>query len=156
MWFERTLVIYLSYTQIFGWPLPSIMLPNGTRFHINDTLYSSKSTGNFLNFKYIHRNGYHIESMSEGNTKCLYITSIVYDKKLDVEKLSTTFSRLYHTIIKSIESYIVVDQNFNDLKNFILWHGKLGHLGSSMILIIIEYSHKHPIKNQKILLPNEY
>ena len=28
----------------------------GTRFHINDALYSSKSTRNLLSFKDIHRN----------------------------------------------------------------------------------------------------
>ena len=62
------------------------MLPNETRFHINDALYSSKPTRNLLSFKDIHRNGYHIETMNEGNTECLYITSIVYDKKLVDEK----------------------------------------------------------------------
>ena len=59
--------MYLSYAQIFGQPLASIMLPNETRFHINDTLYSRKSTKNLLNFKDIHINGYHIETMNEGN-----------------------------------------------------------------------------------------
>ena len=34
----------------------NIMLPNGTRFHINDALYSSKCTRNLLNFKDIRRN----------------------------------------------------------------------------------------------------
>ena len=37
----------------------NIMLPNGTRLHINDALYSSKSKRNFLSFKDIRRNGYH-------------------------------------------------------------------------------------------------
>ena len=41
----------------------NIMLPNGTRFHINDALYSNKSKRNLLSFKYIRRNGYHIETM---------------------------------------------------------------------------------------------
>ena len=45
----------------------NIMLPNGTRFHINDALYSSKSKRNFLSFKDIRKNGYHIETMNEGN-----------------------------------------------------------------------------------------
>ena len=66
----------------------NIMLPNGTRFHINDALYSSKSTRNLLNFKYIRRNGFHIETMNEGNTICLYITSMIFGKKLITEKLS--------------------------------------------------------------------
>ena len=58
------------------------MLLNGTRFHISDPLYSSKSTRNLLSFKDIRRNGYHIKNINEGNTKCLYITSIVSYKKL--------------------------------------------------------------------------
>ena len=77
----------------------NIMLPNGTRFHINDALHYSKSIRNLLNFKYIRRNGCHIETMNEGNTKCLYITSIVYGKKLTIEKFLAFSSGLYHTII---------------------------------------------------------
>ena len=38
------------------------MLTNGTRSHINDALYSSKSRINFLSFKDIRRIGYHIKS----------------------------------------------------------------------------------------------
>ena len=78
------------------------MQPNGTRFHINDALYSSKSTRNLLSFKDIRRNGYHIETSDGDNTKCLYITSIVFGKKLIMEKLSAFSSGLYHTNIKSI------------------------------------------------------
>ena len=49
---------------IEGFKRANIMLRNGTRFHINDALYSSKSTRNLLNFKDIHINGYHIETMN--------------------------------------------------------------------------------------------
>ena len=45
----------------------NIVLPNGTRFHIYDALYSSKSRRNLLSFKDIRRNGHHIETMNEGN-----------------------------------------------------------------------------------------
>ena len=41
----------------------NITLPNRTRFHINNTLYSNKSKRNLLSFKDIRRNGYHIETM---------------------------------------------------------------------------------------------
>ena len=85
------------------------MLPNGTRFHINDALYSSKSTRNLLSFKDVRKNGYHIETMNEGNKENLYITSIIYGKKIVVEKLSTFSSGLYHMTIKPIESYVVVN-----------------------------------------------
>ena len=37
-----------------------------------------------------------------------------------------------------------------------LWHDRLGHLKSLMMRRIIEHSHGHPLKNQKILLLNEY
>ena len=36
---------------IEGFGRENIMLPNGTRFHINDALYSSKSIRNLLSFK---------------------------------------------------------------------------------------------------------
>ena len=132
------------------------MLPNGTRFHINDVLYSSKSTRNLLSFKDIRKNGYHIETMNEGNKESLYITSITYGKKIIIEKFPAFSSMLYHTTIKPIESYAVMNQKFNDLKIFTLWHNRLGHPGSSMMWRIIEQSHGHPLKNQKILLPNEF
>ena len=130
---------------IEGFERVSIMLPNGTRFYINDALYSSRSTRNLLSFKDIRRNGYHIETMNKGKKECLYITSIVYDKKLIMKKLSAFSSGLYHTNIKPIKPYVVMNQKFNDPKTFILWHYRLG--GSSMIRRIIEYSHEHPLKN---------
>ena len=65
--------------------------------------------------------------MNEDNIECIYITFIVYGKKLIMEKLSAYSSRLYHTNIKSIESYVVMNQKFNDSKTFALWHERLGH-----------------------------
>ena len=56
----------------------NIMLSNGTRFYINDTLYSSKSRRNMLSFKDIRRNGYHIETVNEDNVEYFYITSIIW------------------------------------------------------------------------------
>ena len=103
-------------------------------------LYSSKSRRNLLSFKDIHRNGYHIETMNEENVEYLYITSIISGQKLIMEKLPAFSSRLYHTTIKPIESYVVVNQKFND-------HDRLGHPGSSMMHRIIEHSHGHPLKN---------
>ena len=73
-----------------------------------------------------------------------------------MEKMSAFSSGLYHTNIKSIKSYVVLNQKFNDPKSFVLWHDRLGHPRSSMMRRIIEHSHGHPLKNQKILLQNEY
>ena len=123
------------------------MLPNGTRFHINDALYSSKSTRNLLSFKDIHKNGYHIETMNEGNKESFYITFITYGKKIVAKKFTAFSSRLYHTTIKPIESYAVMKQKFNDPRIFTLWHNRLGYPGSSMMRRIIEQSHGHPLKN---------
>ena len=73
-----------------------------------------------------------------------------------MEKLPSFSSGLYHTIIKPIESYVVMNQKFNNPKVFVLWHDRLGHPRSSMMCQIIEHSHEHPLKNQKILSSNEY
>ena len=90
---DKRYLLYLTLTNanvsiisgtanlIEGSERANIMLTNGTRFHINDALYSSKFTRNLLSFKDVRRNEYHIETMNESNTKCLYITSIVYGKK---------------------------------------------------------------------------
>ena len=134
----------------------NIMLPKGTRLHINDALYSSKSIRNLLSFKDIRRIGYHIETMNDGNKECLYITSIVSSKKLVVETLLAFSTGLYHTTINPIESYVVVNQKFNDPKTFVLWHDRLGLPRSSMMRRIIENSQGYELKNQKILLSHEY
>jgi hypothetical protein len=39
---------------------------------------------------------------------------------------------------------------------FMHWHDRLGHAGTVMMRRIIENSHGHPLKNQKILLPSDY
>ena len=75
------------------------MAPNGTIFHIKDALYYSKSTKNLLSFKDIRKNGYHIETMNEGNKESLYITSIIYGKNIVAEKLPAFSSGLYRTTI---------------------------------------------------------
>ena len=75
------------------------MLPNGTRFHINDALYYTKSTRDLLSFKDICKNGYHLETMNEGNKESLYITSIIYGKNIVVEKLPAFSSGLYHHML---------------------------------------------------------
>ena len=58
--------------------------------------------------------------MNDGNKECLYITSIVFGNKLVVETLLPFSTRLYHITIKPIESYVVVNQKFNDSKTFVL------------------------------------
>lgn len=44
-----------------------ITLPMGEQFEIVDSLYSRKSQRKLLSFKDIRINGYHIDTMNEGN-----------------------------------------------------------------------------------------
>ena len=97
-----------------------------------------------------------IKTMNVGNKESLYITFIIYGEKIVAEKLPTFFYGLYHTTINPIEPYVVMNQKFNDPKIFTLWHNRLGHSRSSMMRRIIKQSHGHPLKNQNILLPNEF
>ena len=59
-----------------------------------------------------------MDIMNECDKKCLYITYIAFSKIVIVEKILAFFFRLYHTIIKRIESYVVVKQKFNDSNIF--------------------------------------
>ena len=44
------------------------MLPKGTKFCIDNALFSSKSKRNLLSFKNIHYNDYHNETNNEGSS----------------------------------------------------------------------------------------
>ncbi|KAB2045675.1 hypothetical protein ES319_D01G177600v1 [Gossypium barbadense] len=55
----------------------NIFFPKGTKFQINDALYSPKSQISLSSFKDIRHNGYHIETISEVNDEYLQITSII-------------------------------------------------------------------------------
>ena len=119
-------------------------------------LYSSKSSRNLLSFKDIRYNGYHIETNNEGSEGFLYITSIVSGQKLILEKLPIFSSGLYYTTMRTIETNVTIHQKCLDPKVFMLWHDRLSHPGSIMMRRIIENSHGHPLKNQKILLSSNY
>lgn len=133
-----------------------IILPNNTKLYIDDALYSSKSRRNLFSFKDIRCNGYHIETMQGNNAEYFCITSFVSALKQIKEKFYVLPSSMYYTFIKMVESNIITNQKFVDPKNFILWHDRLGHPGAIMMRRIINNSHRNPLKNQKILLPNDY
>ena len=86
-----------------------IILPRGTKIHINDALYYAKSKRNLLSFKDIRRNGYHIETMNDDSNEYLLITSIIYGEKHILKKLFFYSCGLYQTIIRPIESYVVMN-----------------------------------------------
>ena len=145
-----------SSNLIEGSRRANIMLPKGTKFYINDALYSSKSRKNLLSFKDISHNGYHIEINNESNEEYLYITSMVSGQKLILEKMFIFSSGLYYTTMRTIETNVIIHQKCSDPNIFMLWHNRLGHPGSIMMHRIIENSHKHPLKNHKILSPSDY
>ncbi|TYJ15310.1 hypothetical protein E1A91_A10G175800v1, partial [Gossypium mustelinum] len=86
-----------------------IVLPEGTKFIIDDALYSTKSQRNLLSFKDIRLNGYHIETMNEKNVEYLYITNVECGKKYVLERLPTFSSSLYCTHISAIKSHVTTN-----------------------------------------------
>ena len=72
--------------------------------------------------------------------------------KVILEKLPSLSSGLYYTKINAIESHAIVNQKFTSPNEFITWHDQLGHPGTTMMRKIIENSHGHSLKNQKILM----
>ncbi|KAL4600657.1 hypothetical protein ACB092_11G213800, partial [Castanea dentata] len=82
----------------------NIMLSNGTKFCIDDALYSPKARRNLLSFKDIHGNGYYIETNNEDSKEYLNITLLVSSQKLILEKLSIFSFGLYYTTMRTIET----------------------------------------------------
>ena len=141
---------------IKGYEKANIILPKGTKLQIDDALYYTKSSRNLLSFKDIRRNGYHIETMNHDANEYLLITSIIFGQKCILEQLSSLSCRLYQTTIRSIESYVVMTQKFNDSNVFLLWHDRLGHPGISMMRRIVQNSTKHPLTSRQILVTDGY
>ena len=126
----------------------TIILPKGSKLQIEDAIYSNKSSRNLLSFKDIRRNGYHIETMNRDVNEYLLITSVISGKKCILEQLPSLSCWLYQTTIKSIESYAIMNQKFNDSNAFLLWHERLGHPGISMMCRIVQNSNGHPLTSK--------
>jgi hypothetical protein len=97
-------IIFGSAKLIEGLGRATIMLPCGTKVDINKAIYSPKSQRNLLSFKDIRRNGYHTETMCEGNVEYLNITKISSGKKYVLKKLPELPSGLSYTSLKKNES----------------------------------------------------
>ena len=134
----------------------TIVLPNGTKFQINNALYSNKSNRNLLSFKDIRRNGYHIETMHHDGNEYLLITSIIFGQKQILEQMASLSCGLYQTTIRPIESHAIINQKFNDSKAFILWHERLRHPGFSMMRRIVTNSNGHPLTSRQILTSHDF
>ncbi|KAB2074088.1 hypothetical protein ES319_A07G129500v1, partial [Gossypium barbadense] len=86
-----------------------LLLLKGTKFFIDNVLFSTKSQRNLLSFKNIRINGYHIETMNEKNIEYLYITKVEYEKKYVLERLPAFSSSLYYTHISEIEAHVTTN-----------------------------------------------
>ena len=95
------------------------MLPNGTKFCIDEALYSSRSKRNLLSFEDIRHNNYHNETINEDQEEDLFITYTKSSQKLTLENFPTFSS---NTMITMIESHLVMHQKCSDPKFFVLWH----------------------------------
>ncbi|KAL0551518.1 hypothetical protein IC582_010607 [Cucumis melo] len=144
-----------STNLIEGFGRANLILPRGTKFTISNALFSSKSKRNLLSFKDIRQNGYHVETNNKNNIEYFYITFIVSHEKRILETLPAFSSGLYYTHARVVETYATMNPKFMNLNMFTVWHDRLGHPGSIMMRRIIENSHGHPLKNQKILQSKE-
>ncbi|KAF8090596.1 hypothetical protein N665_0472s0025 [Sinapis alba] len=75
----------------------SILLSKGTHLKISDALYSPISKRSLLSFKDIQMNGFHIETMGEGNKEFLHIFELIQGNKKVLETIPTLSTGLYHT-----------------------------------------------------------
>ena len=114
------------------------LLPNGTKFTIDEALFSPKSTRNLLSFDDIYRNGYDTQSVTINGNKYLNIVSCESGKIQVLERLPKLPTGLHYTYIHVIESHMAVKEKSHDPSIINLWHDRLGHPGSVMMRRIIE------------------
>ena len=94
--------------------------------------------------------------MNHDANEYLLITSIIYGQKCILEQLPSLSCGLYQTTIRSIESYAVMNQKFNDSQAFLLWHERLRHPEISMMRRIVQNSNGHQLTSRQILVTNGY
>ena len=104
------------------------LLPNGTKFTIDEALFSPKSTRNLLSFDDIYQNGFDIQSITINGNKYLNIVSYESVKIQVLERLSKLPTGLHYTYIHVIESHMTVKEKSYDPLIINLWHDKLGIL----------------------------
>ena len=114
--FFLSMTLRKAHVHTISGPLPiidnlrnaTIVLPNGTILHIEDTFLSSRSKRNMLNFKDVRCNGYHIETIYKQNKEYIGITSYKIGLKTIYEKLKASSMGLYCVMIKATETYAIV------------------------------------------------
>ena len=73
-------------------------------------------------------------------------------KKIILERMPAYSSRLYLTHIRPFEINMI---RLDNKELFTLWHDRLEHPSTRMILKLIDYLVGHPFRNIKISLSNE-
>ena len=73
-----------------------------------------------------------------------------------MEQLSSLSYGLYQTTIRFIESYVVMNQKFNDSNAFLLWHERLEHPEISMMRRIVQNSNGHSLTSRETLVTDGY
>ena len=58
--------------------------------------------------------------MNHDENEYLLVTSIIYGQKCILEQFPSLSCELYQTTIRSIESYAIMNQKFNDSNAFLL------------------------------------
>ena len=94
--------------------------------------------------------------MNHDANEYLLITSIISRQKCILEQLPSLSCGLYQKTIRSIESYAVMNQKFNDSNAFLLWHERLGHPEISMMRRIVQNFNGHPLTSRQILVTDDY
>ena len=108
-----------------------------------------------MSFKDLRLNGYHIETVNENKKEYMYLVKRKSGNNETLEKLEAYSSGLYFTYISPIETYLVSNHKVDNQEMFNIWHDRLGHPGTSMMIKIIKSSNGHPLNNIRIPQSNE-
>jgi len=130
---ENVLTIAGSNGRIIGSGRAVVVLPNDTRFFIDEAFLYPGAERNLLTFKDIRRSGYHITTACERGTEYLNITESENTQIKVVEQALGTSSGLYYTKIKPPLEYVAMSTIFKNPKSFRIWHERLGHPGLGMM-----------------------
>ena len=90
--------------------------------------------------------------MNHNGNEYLLITG---QKQILKQLISSSYG-LYQTTIRLLESHAVMNQKFNDLKAFLLWHEWVGQPGFLMMRRIVQNSNEHPLTSRQILKSHDF
>ena len=153
---ENVLTIAGSNGRIIGSGRAVVVLPNDTRFFIDEAFLYPGAERNLLTFKDIRRSGYHITTACERGTEYLNITESENTQIKVVEQALGTSSGLYYTKIKPPLEYVAMSTIFKNPESFKIWHERHGHPGLGMMRKIINSSIGHGIKTSQFPKPEDF